>query len=439
MKIERKVLTQRNKYYYFLILILIVPVLVDLFNGFIQEYLGIGFSVGVLYRTFLLLITFPFLVYIKDDSLKIFLFFIISLWLFLNIFWCGYMGFSFYSLSWEVRQFSRILIPYSLLCFLIFLVERYKISIDTLINYLVIFGFIASSSIIFSFITGMGIHTYGEEKYAGYGVKSFFIAQNDVGLVILLSFTMSLYKFLKKLCWRNFLISIVIMVGLVLLSTRTAILGSFGVFTIFLFSMLFFGKREINIKFKHRFFIFIILSIIFSISAYQVWKIYSKYKFLVGKIYALLEETTRADMVASAEKRFQERGTIKNILGEGDYSFRLFAQYNKYNSFTYKGSSTEKGTTGKLVERDTYDMIGSYGYLLGTMIIAFPFLLLLKMIYLFILRRNLLNFTFLICISIFLGHSFFAGHALNSPTVSTCIVVVYLYILKNRYFQFASI
>ena len=97
-------------------------------------------------------------------------------------------------------------------------------------------------------------------------------------------------------------------------------------------------------------------------------------------------------------------------------------------------SSKDYSKYGRFVEHDYYDLVGAYGFLLGIVLIIVPLFFLLKSFKNLIYKRTLLNFTSFIMMTIFISHAFIAGHALNSPTVSTIIIVVYYHALYHQKF-----
>ena len=101
-------------------------------------------------------------------------------------------------------------------------------------------------------------------------------------------------------------------------------------------------------------------------------------------------------------------------------------------------SSKDFSQYGKLVEQDLYDMIGAYGVVLGLIFILVPVSFLVKSTFNFIYKRTLLNFTILIMMLLFIFQSFLAGHAINSPTVSAVVIIMYFQILYHKQFYVSN-
>ena len=422
--ITKPPLTRKNLLLWFsLPLLLVFPVLIDLTNGFILLQLKKDFSVGVLFRggmTFALLFA-VFL--IKQRAYQLYLFSLVALWSAFNVIWLT-LG-SEYSPVNEGMQLFRIFYQFVIVAYFIFLAERFQMPLQQMMKYLVWFAFIAGLSLIFSFITGVGVTTYGDY---GYGMASFFKAQNDIGLAILICFPMAMYRLFQRFNLIRLVQVIVIILSLFILSTRAGILGSVGTVVLFMFSLLFYGRRNVGMSGLTKGIVFSFFFVGFCIGLYLYIDFIRDYPYLIQKYLDLMEGDARGNLTAIAENRLDRRWLVLNIFGEGDLSFHRHIEYLRYNTWG-------KLPHGREVEHDVFDFIGSYGWILGGLFLAFPAFCLVRMSWLFFLKRSLLNLTFLCAIALFLIHSFTAGHAIGSPTVASCIALVYFYILRYRDFN----
>src|SRR3989338_8268538 len=154
-------------------LILFIPVFVDLANGLLLSKNLHFFSIGILYRSFLFLATFIFIGLIQQKTLLVYSSALTVTFFIVNGFW--FVGSDNYSLIHESQFFIKILLPISLLSFLIYLNQTKEIKLNFLIELVVYFGFVASVALIFSFLTGMGMEAYKKSEYS-FGIKSYFIA-----------------------------------------------------------------------------------------------------------------------------------------------------------------------------------------------------------------------------------------------------------------------
>jgi hypothetical protein len=213
-----------------------------------------------------------------------------------------------------------------------------------------------------------------------------------------------------------------------MIGTRAGILGTLLTVLFFLIAFSVFSKKEIKRSLIARVLIVSSSLLVFiSVGYYIYLEIFLKYKYLLDKMIMLSSKTPRDSLTTIASNRILERGFMKNIFGEGYFSFanHIAMQYSSNKDFS---------KYGKLVEHDIYDMIGAYGFLLGVIFILVPFSFFLKSISNFIYKRTLLNFTISVMITLFILQSFLAGHAINSPTVSAVAVIMYFQILFHEEF-----
>ena len=212
---------EKKAVYLLIIGVLLIPVFIDLINGYLIQVVKSDFSLGVLYRSILLFVLLPFLFFKKNRFLIILVISFLSLWVLSNFVWINHSD--YYSLFDEIKIFSKTLFIYIILSFLIYTTKKYNFTYISYINLIVLFGVIGSLAIIISFLTGIGVKTYG--TYA-FGITSFFKAQNDVGLALLISYCFTNFLIIKQFDLRNFSKFLLILFGLILIGTRTTIIGS---------------------------------------------------------------------------------------------------------------------------------------------------------------------------------------------------------------------
>ncbi len=398
------------------------PVVIDLLNGFITFFIGLDFSIGVLYRGLIFFCALPVFILQKDKFWKIYIAIITGLWVLSSVIWAGS---GMLQLTKEVMIFIKMIYPFMILPLLFYIVKKYKIDIEYVIICSVTYSAIAGASIIFSLISGLGIE-FSASKYS-FGAKSFFVAQNDIGLSMLIGYTLSLYLFFKKFTFRYFFSTLMIMAGLIGLSTRTGIMGALGVFLFLMFAIMFYGKRSMKIGYFTKVVIFSFFVVALAIGTVKVIQLVSEYEYMLTKFQALTYEHPRQNLTQAAYNRIEGRHWIYNVFGEGMTHFKLEVGNRLIGAF-------DVSEQGQPVEVDYLDLMGNYGLIMALIILMFPILLFFKILYRFILNRNFQDLIFLICISLFLVHSTLAGHAIISPLVATNMVVVYLYILHRKTF-----
>ena len=404
-----------------LFFIFLFPAMIDLINGFISGLTGRESFLGVIYRGCLLLVSLPFIFVIKRIDLQLFLLSTISLFIGLNFYWVVLDN---YSLLREVQQLLRILYPYLLLSMIIYLFKKRTDLLQTALSFLSYNGLFSSLAIIVSFFFG-----FGYESYSGiFGSTSFFKAQNDISLVILLSNVINIYIYISYKNKKKIVFFGINFLALLMIGTRSGILGTVLTLIFFLIAFATFSKKEIKRSLIRRGLIISSSLFIFVSTGYYIYlNIFLKYKYLLDKMVLLTSQTPRDSLTTIASNRILERGFLNNIFGEGYLSFA------KHIAMQYS-SSKDFSQYGKLVEQDFYDMIGAYGVVLGLIFILVPVSFLLKSGFNFIYKRTLLNFTILIMMFLFISQSFLAGHAINSPTVSAVVIIMYFQILFHKEF-----
>ncbi|MEK7434585.1 MAG: O-antigen ligase family protein [Cyanobacteriota bacterium] len=420
---EKSILEKKSLNYILIMSIFVFPVFIDLFNGFIQRYLNISFSIGIIYRVSVLCLIFPFIFKLKNFYLKSFLSLITGLWLVCQSVWLFYyINYDrFYSFTWEIQYFSKILLIFIVLSFLLKVDQDYKIDINILIEKCTTWATIASSAIIFSGITKIGLSSY---EGVGFGTTSFFIAINDISLTLLMILPFNIYYFIKKSTLPNFIKFAINALSLVFIASRSGTLGAVFLIFIYTFAILF----EQKLSLKKRFSLFSLSFISLSSLIGLVFYIVITNPFLLIKILSLNKVSPRHLFEVIGIERINSREEVFQIFGEGLYSFGKHVQSIIFHSV----GSENNQLYGQIVENDRFDLIGAYGYILGGILFLFPIFLMFKSFILFSTKKTLLSFTFFISITLFVLHSYTAGHGMANVYLQGVLSMNYFYILKKH-------
>lgn len=399
--------TIRGKYLPFAIITF--SVIVDLLNGIVQGLLDLDFSVGVMYRGLLLLLLLSFS--LKKRSFINILFY----WIFVLCAW-GLLERHF-SITHEIINFSKCIYIYVVLTFFM----RYKSCINSLFltNCVIGFGLIASTSIIFSYATGIGF-SYADYRFS---VKSFFAAGNDIGLALLICLIFSVKHYFEKRTLSSLVIAITISLACMLIGSRTGIVGSILIWVVFTVGIFFFKFKalKISILFKLLYLAFIVIAFFFALQF--VIKIITMSDYMRNKfvIEVLIGGEARKSLIEAGNEVITNRRIVSNLIGQGSFSFKKHVNYEVNGTFA----------DIREVEVDYIDLIGAYG-LLGGVFVIVPLYFFFLAIKNFLKNFTIKDFSNLIAMTVFLGHSFYAGHALFSPTVSSVMCVVFYFIVINR-------
>lgn len=421
--LERR-LSWRETHLLLIFLLMGFPVVVDLLNGFLMQIAGSNLSLGVLYRGALLAILLPFVLLARTFFVKIYIVALVGMWLIGNMVWME-TGLD-YSLVREVSVYSKVLYAWLVVAYLDYVMPKYRISIEYPMNCLVFFGTIAGLSIIFSYFTGYGIATY--DRTSTFAVKSYFNAQNDTGLATLLSLSVCVYFFMRYGKWMYGIYSLIMCAGLVLLGTRAGMIGSFTVLggATLIYVM---GAAESRKRSGKRIFLVGFMFVVTCGGLYYALGEINASNYLQEKYAVLLEESPRETLEIAGGRRLAARRDLSTLLGEGSMSFNL-GVYKYYPGKDKEGSESKSFDFGKPVEQDLYDMIGSYGILLGGTLLLVVLMLTLRTLISLIVKPSLLGFSFACAIGLFTVHSFTAGHAMGSAQVAAPVGLAYFYAVR---------
>ncbi|NNC95043.1 MAG: hypothetical protein HKN92_05730 [Chitinophagales bacterium] len=425
---EKPVLTRKDYPYYFysLILVIIFPPFADLLTGMISYFSGgANIPLGIMYRLGTLLVLFPLMLMHSNKLFQWSFLTVVILWICCNVTW--YFLADVYNPAWEVNRIFRHIYIISVFGFLLYLWDKFRISFPQVMKYLVYMCFISSLSLIFSFVTGIGISVSSEEEW-GFGMSSFFGAANDAGLMILITMPMAFYFLLREFSMKWVIICIAMMFGIITLSTRTAVFGTIFVFITYMVSIFIYGQKNVRIARFKKIPIFIIALMIMAGGAFYVFHMITSYTHVTKKyVETFTGKGFRGNNPDIAAQMTFDRNIMLQLFGQGNYSFHKNMMDTKYGDLGY--TILEHGRN---VEMDYWDMVGPYGFILGHIFVFFPVLAFFIMLVNFFLKPDILNLTILMGIAFFTFHSLNAGHAVASNLVSSVINVVYIYIFYYK-------
>lgn len=424
-KIEKKKLLLNT----FPFLIITFCVFIDLINGLIVVLFGKGITIGIFYRG---LLTIPLLIYLlkSRQNIRFYIFLLLIFFALCNIIWA--INEQRYNFPFELKIFARHIYPILILNYL--LIIKNRVNENFLFKLMVLYGTIASCSILFSFITGIGMETYiGESSF---GIKSFFEGQNDTSLVLLFSLILSLYFYLHTKSLLFLLNSILITIGSFLLGTRAGMVISIFIWFVISSSLLIFKFRNSEIKTEFRIKI-IFLSILFAgLAVILIVSIISKFDDMIKKftIEALISgvEYSRSGLVQSGKKIISDGNFLELIFGHGYHELWYKNYVNLLQNF--KGEYLVSWDSEKLrtIETDFVEVFGAYGSTLGIMILIIPIYFTILSVKNFIGNLSLKNYVFTVTMLMFLCHAYYAGHAIGSIMIGAPLAVIYFGVLIER-------
>lgn len=421
--------------------LIIFPVFIDIAQGALGQMGRAGlFSIGVAFRGVLVMLALYLLLRLRASPLKSFLSVMLTVFLLSNLVWVLFSD--VYSFAHELNQGMRLAFSWLIAGVFLYLDREVRIETFNVLSLLAWAGFISALSIILTMALGIGHQTYGDWSY---GSKGLFSAQNDTGLMLLITLTAAIVTFIRTRKIIHMAITVAIASAGILLGTRTGVLGPVLIVVSFILAAIL-NPRIFSTSLVNRGWMtsaVLIVPIILALAAAAV--IFShaeKTTFLTKKISALAEETPRSRLEAAGAKRLSNRDLILNLFGEGGLAFKKHVAKNlgKGRHTTDLGVFAAPGQSSRLtflvhrVENDVYDVLGFYGIVQFIVLYSG-----LALVYTMALRKayrswNMENVAVVLMLTLYLGHSTFAGHALFSAQVATVIApIIFLQLRDMRW------
>jgi hypothetical protein len=297
---------------------------------------------------------------------------------------------------------------------------------------IIYYGLVASLSILFSFVTGIGRLTYGEWAF---GIKSFFVGGNDIGIALLVALIFSWVRFLKNGGWLSGITTIAITLSVSLIGSRAGWGGVVGITFTFAVVYVLFKRAD---SYRTYLIKVLIVGSVVGTGVFVTKLVYDNFDTLsyhIEKVTELMEGVSpREKLERAGQAVLDRRGTIDNILGQGATYF-----YNVYDEFTLKNRTPKdprpRQLRSKQVEQDVMDLYGMFGIILTSLVLLYHLFFWLLACRLFYHYRNVLYFGCLMSVTLYIFHGIMAGHAIASPQVSTLIGSVYGFLLFQQYQQ----
>lgn len=406
-----------KKQYLIPFFLLSFPLVIDCVNGLMKGTDGSGEgSLGIVYRGLIIVISIK---YLFRQNLKLYLLFLYVLFLFCILYWTFFKSSGYGT----VTSFVKMTYPYFLLAILL----RHKRTQNVLIviNFSLLYGVGAAIVLIVCGLFGVGYSSYVEGTF---GTKGLFIAMNDVGLVLLMLNCLSLYVYQKNNQNKYLLSSLLMSISCLMVGSMACYFGTLLILFFLIVSVFFVKFKDYKSSLKLR---CALLVVIFLVSFYLVRYIVKTIlddPFLSNKYSDLsstfLEVSGRGALIESANKLIKNATFFDLIFGMGD-------------SFSYSiGRMLGLGNTLKLAEVDILDLLGTYGIILTSFFIYYPIKATFFSVKLFIKSKEkdlLLYWICIICL-LFLGHSYYGGHAITSPLSSSYFIICVYLLCKNKNF-----
>ena len=392
---------------FFLLCVFIISPFVDMYNGYVQQFLNSQTVLPVVFKMAIILFSFRYI--LLSNKVTIILRICFVLFLLCVLYWES----SFYIDNWIdlLRYASKLIYPY---CILVVLYAfKSRLNKDILLHYALAYGVICSASILLSDLLGITTYSYSEDY--GYGIKGLFNAGNDIGLSLVLCNCISAYYVCKKDGLNYVLFNIVLLVVCFRLGSVASIAAaSISVFCL-IFQSLFIKDEYSLCYYRYRNILFLIGV---PIIVYSIYHIVNADSYTIEKfdIMRLTSGGARRGLEDAFYTIYANFTIVDKIFGISPNE--LFLRVARY--FSLYG-------VRRALEVDHLELIGAYGFLLGGILLLYPICCLLRSMRIFFERKDVFSFWMTIAFFIFVFHGILAGHAFTSVSAMT-ILVVFMFI-----------
>jgi hypothetical protein len=393
-----------------------LPFTFDFLYGFLIATLAIDVPVSAIYRFVILLPLIVLLLFSKKKLVKQLVGVMLALFLFSFMFWDIN---SFDIFFREIKQFIKVLYIFLYIALYFYLDDGVSYY-DRILRLFSFIGVFISIIIVLSFVFDVGVSTYGEYSFA---TKSFFDAQNDIALSLLLILNVQFYLFVYKGEKKHLIFYPVTFLALFFLGNRAGLIGGIGVTAAYIY-LLTTKANQVDVSSIKRYFILILVGGSLIVAAKTAIDYLSDYQYMYEKYSSLVSESPRFKLINAAESELEGSSSVELLFGQGTVNFSkgVESYYPSGKQYSY----------GKFVEQDFYDMVGSYGIVLGGGVVLVHLLFFINSLWRAITGKLLNDYFVLIGCLLFISHAFMAGHAIVSPTVSPIIALYYYLLLKVR-------
>lgn len=398
---------ERRKIDIFLLFVYVISLLVDLYNGYVQQILYSDTIIPILYKGGMLLYCMFFI--FQNPAVVKYAYVFIFCYLCCICHWVT-NGYALTGMD-LVDDLSRLLYPYVIWAYL----ATRKVDVDKklLLHYMMYGALVAAVAIVGTALLGIGVSSYGEDY--GYGTKGFFRAGNDISLVLVMGNAIVSYFMTTTPRLLYMIYSVIITGACMLVGTTAGIIGAF-VSYVCLILQLFWVKRSYTRLYKF----FCLIIVVAGIPLLVDWtqKIINTDAYTMQKFDAdrLLTGGSR-DFLKDAYLNVQKDFTV------GDHVWGL-----GYQELGKRVGADLGLGVHRFVELNQYEMTGYYGLILGGIILLIPIVFLLKYLIDCVRRRETFSYWMTIVIGLFVAHGWVAGHAYNNIQAMTMLVgVLFLY------------
>lgn len=418
IRLEKKCLSRDAKEMstlrFFLVCVFVLSPFVDMYNGYMQQFLDSHTIVPVIFKMMIILFSFRYILRTNRATILLRVFFLLLLFCYL------YWEFSCYvdDLIELLRYVSKFIYPYSIL--IVLYVFRKKLNTDTLLHYVLAYGLICAVSILLSDLLGFSADSYGEDY--GYGVKGLFNAGNDIGLSLILCNCVSAYYIGNGGDTKYILFNVILLITSLRIGSVAGMIGAVSV-VLFLIMQPFFVRNKYSknfYRYRHLLLWAGIPLIVYSVYLIMNTDAYTLEKFNIERLMSGGARAVLAEAFYAVSSDFTVADGLFGI-GPNELFVRIAHYLGLYG-------------TERALEVDHLELIGSFGFILGGLLLLYPIFYWLRCINYYVKERDSLSFWMAISFSLFVFHGIFAGHAFTSIVAMT-VLVAFIFVADKMYYK----
>ncbi|RUO46645.1 hypothetical protein CWE21_10850 [Pseudidiomarina aquimaris] len=396
--------------------LLVYPVIwLDTIYG-LFSYLGLGgLRISLAYRLVLIMIGL-YLVFTRENYVTIMVRIMVLAWACFAA-WSTFPTGNFNLVS-EITLFSRWLFPFAVLVITLKLFERFGDETRLLLMGIAYYGLVFGSFMLFSFATGLGIQSYGDHAF---GIKSFYVGGNDIGLAALISLCFIYYFLYQHVTLSGIIKAALCIAGLILLGTKAGWGGSAALTLLFVFLIVVFKVANTVFKKVSK---YLLMTVIITgvIAAYQYTnKNIDEFRYQLTQVNQIIEGASPRQRLINAADRSLARFDEEVIWTGGGVKFYEMVGREYY----LEQNNIDEFLTYKNIEQEWYDLFGGYGIIFALLVSIMHLFFVLMSLLLYVRAPSSLHLFLTTSVVVFFAHGMFAGHAFVSGQPGGLIGVVY--------------
>lgn len=396
--------------------LLVFPVVwLDTLYG-VFSYLGLeALRISMLYRTILLIA--GILVAFTHRGPFAWLLKILLLWWSLTLVMLTY-PYGDVTFVTELTLATRWLYPFSVLLVTLALLEKFGDQSALLIRGIAYYGWVFGCFMLFSFVTGLGIQSYGD---IAFGIKSFYVGGNDIGLTALMSLSMLFVLLYQRVSLWGLIKITLCLIGLMLLGTKAGALGGIALTMAFAGILLIFKPAHSVLQLSAKTFSALVIAAAVGIAGYYVQQNIDEFEYQVTQVNQLLEgESPRERLIQSGADHLEDYPDRGQWFGAGSEFYQGAGREYYLTHNNNSGYSTFKS-----IEQEWMDLRGGFGVPFAALIFLTHIFFIVAAIWLWFRRPTVEHFGIVAALLIYFVHGYFAGHAFVSGQPSGVAGVLY--------------